>query len=247
MIRQNVACPVHTQMTCFLMIPKYFVSTLLVFALLCCSVAVQATLIDRGNGLIFDTVLNITWLQDAGLSGRRQPDDRWAEDLVFGGFDDWRRASLDVNGQGPNDDIVNCAVVTEADCRDNELGYMYYINFGGTVPEFERADDLINAISVDGVQFYNIGMAYWSGTLYITGSESPDSPPDTEPWIFGFYNGSHIQGLNGFLLPHIWAVRDGDVIAAVPVSSSLALMLAGALPLVLYRRDRFFRKASMVS
>ncbi len=27
----------------------------------------EATLIDRGNGLIYDTVLNITWTQNANL------------------------------------------------------------------------------------------------------------------------------------------------------------------------------------
>ncbi|MCP4407494.1 MAG: DUF1566 domain-containing protein, partial [Gammaproteobacteria bacterium] len=29
---------------------------------------VQATLIDRGGGLIYDDVLNITWLQDANYA-----------------------------------------------------------------------------------------------------------------------------------------------------------------------------------
>src|SRR3989344_5817518 len=30
--------------------------------------AAQAALVDRGGGLIYDDVLNITWLQDANLS-----------------------------------------------------------------------------------------------------------------------------------------------------------------------------------
>ena len=30
--------------------------------------AAQATLIDRGGGLIYDSVLNVTWLQNANLA-----------------------------------------------------------------------------------------------------------------------------------------------------------------------------------
>ena len=37
-------------------------------AALAVSNAAQAALIDRGNGLIYDSVLNITWLQDANLA-----------------------------------------------------------------------------------------------------------------------------------------------------------------------------------
>ena len=46
---------------------KYFVQIILVSATLCSSLTIQAALIDRGNGLIYDDVLDITWLQDAGL------------------------------------------------------------------------------------------------------------------------------------------------------------------------------------
>ena len=50
----------------------------------------QAALVDAGNGLINDTVLDITWVADASLSGARTWDNlvQWAEDLVYGGYDD---------------------------------------------------------------------------------------------------------------------------------------------------------------
>ncbi len=35
----------------------------------------SATLIDRGSGLIYDDVLEITWLQEASLGGFRTWDD----------------------------------------------------------------------------------------------------------------------------------------------------------------------------
>ena len=43
--------------------------------LLLVSVQVNATLIDRGGGLIYDDVLNITWLQDANLGAGSSFDD----------------------------------------------------------------------------------------------------------------------------------------------------------------------------
>lgn len=56
--------------------------------------AVQATLIDRGGGLIYDDVLDITWLQDANLAASNtfglpynanlgdHPDDSWAANYI---------------------------------------------------------------------------------------------------------------------------------------------------------------------
>ena len=59
----------------------------------------HATLIDRGGGLIYDDVLDITWLQDASLGGKLNWNDAvaWADTFMFGGFDDWRLPSMDVN------------------------------------------------------------------------------------------------------------------------------------------------------
>ena len=56
------------------------------------TVTTYATLIDRGRGLIYDTDLNIIWLQDAGMGGIKNWFDAmtWAANLVYGGYDDWR-------------------------------------------------------------------------------------------------------------------------------------------------------------
>jgi hypothetical protein len=69
----------------------------------------QATLLDRGSGLIYDTVLNITWTQNANLcvtlgncipspgpAGVMTWDNAkaWADNLVFDGFSDWRLATV---------------------------------------------------------------------------------------------------------------------------------------------------------
>ena len=70
--------------------------------------AAQATLINAGNGLVNDTVLNITWVANAGLSNEQlsgpatwQQLVTWADTLVYGGYDDWRLASMSVAGGLP--------------------------------------------------------------------------------------------------------------------------------------------------
>ncbi|MEM7469253.1 MAG: hypothetical protein AAF387_20540, partial [Pseudomonadota bacterium] len=90
------------------------------------SLAANATLIDRGNGLIYDDVLDITWLKDANYAftsgyaaaNAREsadifaddnifPDGRmgwaaalqWADELDYGGYNDWRLPAVrPING-----------------------------------------------------------------------------------------------------------------------------------------------------
>ena len=65
----------------------------------------EATLWDRGGGLIYDNVLNITWLQDANYGAGSSYDDwntstdakmtwdnavAWAVQLFYAGFNGWR-------------------------------------------------------------------------------------------------------------------------------------------------------------
>jgi len=82
-------------------------------AMLALSGAAQSALINRGGGMIYDTTANITWLADMnyavtsgyaasgvapGSMGEIYTDGRmgwaaaksWADNLVYGGFSDWR-------------------------------------------------------------------------------------------------------------------------------------------------------------
>ena len=73
-------------------------------AVVVASGAAQAGLIDRGGGLIYDSTLNITWLQDANYAKTSGYDadgrmtwsaaNTWAANLVYGGYGDWRLATL---------------------------------------------------------------------------------------------------------------------------------------------------------
>ena len=173
----------------------------------------HATLIDRGNGLIYDDVLDITWLQNANLDGLKDWDDAvgWADALVYEGYDDWRLPYISVAaGAGPlAGSPVNCLTATEADCQDNELGYMYYHNLDGNL-----GDDLSgNPVSVNDIQFQDVQFLHWSGT-------EGDS---NFAWVFVFGNGD--QGVGPKLSANgAWAVRPGDVLS-VP-EPSIGLLLA---------------------
>ncbi|MBL7031796.1 MAG: hypothetical protein ISR97_01285, partial [Nitrospira sp.] len=69
---------------------------ILVTALLLTSlftVTARAELLDRGSGLIYDDILNITWLEHANYSGETKAWNdamNWADSLVFQGYTDWR-------------------------------------------------------------------------------------------------------------------------------------------------------------
>ena len=101
----------------------------------------SATLIDRGGGLIYDTDLNITWLQDANYArtsgyqslsggGRMTWSEAvtWASNLVYGDYSNWRlptvvpqnfRAGYDgTTGQGYNITV------------GSEMGHLFYTELG---------------------------------------------------------------------------------------------------------------------
>ena len=113
----------------------------------------SAGLIDRGNGMIYDDVLDITWLQDANYvqtSGehhiswlRWEQAMEWVDNLNYGGFNDWRLPEVyDVGNNGCGGSRTNgidCGynVLTSytdanGDTYFSELAYMYHENLGNS-------------------------------------------------------------------------------------------------------------------
>jgi hypothetical protein len=166
----------------------------------------QASLVDRGSGMLYDNVLNVTWLQDAnyaktsGYSATGQMDwttaTTWAANLVFGGFSDWRLATnTPVAGGTAYNTAYSYTGSTDFGYNitspNSELAYMYNVNMG--------LKDYVNATNVYQPTFgvfgngtmggqANVGLvnnlqsyAYWSGAEY--------SPGSGYAWVFGTGDG----------------------------------------------------------
>ncbi|HEY7497039.1 MAG TPA: DUF1566 domain-containing protein [Vicinamibacterales bacterium] len=187
----------------------------------------EAALIDRGGGLIYDDVLNVTWLQDAQFAqtsgyaqfGRLNWADAnaWAAGLEYYDsvrgitWNDWRLPTTvnDPSSLGYDTNGLN-----------SELAYMYYVNLG-YAPNLEHDRFAPAPTSSNYNPFVNLAYrGYWSETM----------GPQGQAWMFHFHFGStELDGPNDE--QRIWAVRDGDVAAiasqSVPEPTTLAFLGVG--------------------
>ena len=205
-----------------------FKKSLLLFAAISLSQTASAALYDRGNGLIYDDVLDITWLQDANyaktsgypLTGTGRMSwvnaNDWADQLVYGGFDDWRLPSAR-NPIYPEDYGYNIS--------SGELGHLFFNDLGGQSGSSCTPNCLGSSSFIDGatgllVSFQNIQTQYWYREEY-TGSA------DTA-WGFNIYTGYQAYfAQDGHSGIPAWAVRDGDIIPIPAAAWLFGSALAG--------------------
>lgn len=210
-----------------------------------------AALINRGGGMVYDTVQDITWLTDTnhafssgyavanagGMSsytifddGRmgRSAADVWASSLVHGGFSDWRLPTLH-----PSD--PSCTEGTRVgegfNCTGGELSHLFVTDLGnqGHQSVLNQAGDTAEQ-QANWALFGNLrAAAYWSGTedVRFTGRSL----------VFSTVSG-YVYSLGDDVPVHAMAVRDGDVAAAVPEPRSLALALLALGATAVVRRRR---------
>jgi hypothetical protein len=219
---------------------------LLVISALCIGISgvSQASLIDRGAGMIYDDVLDVTWLQDANyaqtsgfdVDGKMSWADAlsWTDNLIFEGYDDWRLPTvIPLNGtsfqnsysfDGTTDLGYNISNTS------SELGYMFYENLGNT-GYFDAAGVATNCspcLTNTGL-FNNINtFGFWFGqefasTLALAMEFSTEG---------GLQN--RLDKSNEF---YAWAVRSGDV-STVPVPSAVWLFGTGLAGFVSLRRKQ---------
>jgi len=214
--------------------------------------ASQAVLEDKGYGLIYDTELDVTWLQDANYAKTSGHDadgrmnwsaaNAWAAGLSYDGgkygiIDDWRLADVKpVNhtafqySYSPAGDTDIGFNITS---KQSELSYMFYQNLGnagyrdtaGNITGCAGPDYcLTNTGLFDNLESY----VYWSAVEY--------APSTDGAWAF-----STDYGSQGSLLKHnefyVWAVRSGDV-TVVPVPAAVWFMGSALLGLTGFARKR---------
>jgi hypothetical protein len=210
----------------------------------------QAALFDRGNGLIYDDVFNITWMADmnypttSGYSGPGVTSDiygnalvdwyaatTWAEGLNYGGFSDWRLPTL-----VPDDSTCTSWYYRDPrgpesfglNCRGGELSHLF-VEYLGNQPNMSvQSSSKTPEQEANFSLFINFRAGYWSSTSDII-------YPSVCAWNFTSYNGTQ-NGCGGKNYSGLMAVavRDGDV----PAPSSVALSLLGLALLGFARSQR---------
>jgi hypothetical protein len=224
-------------------------------ALAISTASAQATLVNRGGGMVYDTELNITWLQDwnlakttgytapgAGADGRMTwgAAQQWAADLVHGGYDDWRLPTMvDTGTPGCNNSNAggtDCGFNVQTKVGStvySEFAHLWYDTLGNLsrcAPGDEpcRSGQPNSGLRNTGPFLQADGAAYWLGVR--------DASLNFLSWFFVTGIGLQSTGFNLNQLQAM-AVRDGDV-TRVPEPGTLPLTLLGVCMAVLAGANR---------
>ena len=197
---------------------KMLAAVLIVLAVCTCGSA-QANLIDNGGGLIYDTVLNITWYDNPNYVTHVYGDYvTWVESLNVGGVTGWRFPTTPGTKIGVTD--------------EGEMGHLFYIELG-------------NPVVLDGVgnpvgRFDNKGPFVNLNALYL-GFYTSMTKDGANYYYFDFGSGSQSLAYigNWYYWIHGLAVHDGNIgSSVVPLPPSTLLLGSGLLGLAGWRRFR---------
>lgn len=211
---------------------KKYLSALLASAVIgLAAMPAEAALVNRGGGLIYDTDLNVTWLQDANYAktsgystdGLMTEYDAstWAYDLVYGGYSDWRLPTVVVQDyffsyDGSTGSGYNITTGSEmGHLFYTELGNLAYYDINGAGPQpgwgLTNTGPFINLQSD----------YYWTDTM------CEINPPYY--WFFNFSSGNQ-DWQHRLNISYAMAVRSGDSVVT-PEPGTLLLMGSGLLGL----------------
>ena len=194
----------------------------LIFLLLL-SFNATAALYDRGNGLIYDDVLDITWLQDANYAqtsgydsdGRMNWEDGklWVEGLVYNGHTEWRLPSISLGSGGELKSLFYDSLECPSMGDQNSLATNCNINY--SLFQNLQPYDYKYFETTNGWDYVLRGalFSFGNGQQY----------PDYYPTYFETFT---------------WPVHDGDIGNPVPLPAGIYLFLSGLVGLGLMRGRR---------
>ncbi|MBS3964279.1 MAG: hypothetical protein KGZ80_07255 [Methylomonas sp.] len=191
----------------------------------------EAALQARIDGMFYDSVLNVTWLDMSVANVTWQQSVDWAGSLTHAGFSGWRLPSVtSVNGTGFQ---YTESVDGSTDWSYNitsprsELAHLYYVTLGNSGAYDSAGNFIDGTLSKTGPFRHLQAGLYWTGTEY-----APDA--QNFAWSFQTDLGLQTDALKtgtGFAM----AVRDGDF-APVPVPSAIWLFGSAIVGLIGFRR-----------
>ena len=228
---------------------------LLAVLLACLAMPTNAALLDRGGGLVYDDVLDVTWFGDAELAtkqpfglpiGTINPDGsvaHWTGVINLDGSMDWNVANMWLSALNasnylghnqwrfPHTSFPDSTCPSEGrGCIGAEMGHLFTIGLGGGFFGWSATPNNQTAY-VNRSLFPNLpGLAdvgtYWSDTV-------ETAPPSVQPgnehlfaWSYNFYQGQVLPYMKEQTIGQVILVIDGDI-AAVPEPETYALLLAG--------------------
>ncbi len=225
-------------------------SLVLSLALTLLAQGAHAALIDRGNGLIYDSTLNLTWQQDANLATTQtfgvagiEANGRMTEDVAvnwigamngaaYKGYSDWRLPqNTPVNGSAftffSSADFWTGArdVSYNITSVNSPLAHLFYADLGNLGG---RTTAGVARTGTAGVDYGLLNTGPFQNMQvygYWTGTTNTTPIGTDQGWFFSNLTGYQSQVFVDSSL-YGWAVRTGDV-AAVPEPASALLMLAG--------------------
>lgn len=180
----------------------------------------HAALHDRGGGLIYDDVLNVTWLQDANYAKTSGYDSdgkmnwyaamAWSQGLSYYDqargiyLDDWRLPTTYPQTEGFYQ-------------NSSELGHLFYVDLGNQAGQLINTSPFVLNTSTDD------GLVFWSST---DGYLSNNQGWHHYAFTFILSTGEQDTTDPNYFERYAWALRDGDV-APIPEPETYGMLLSG--------------------